>query len=62
MIDYKGIADALRAHGLRRLFLHAERLRFRLDRPYDFSAPLPEDLALVLGKLEAAGGEAAPGY
>lgn len=53
---------ALRAHGLRRLFLHAERLRFRLDRPYDFSAPLPEDLALVLGKLAAAGGEAAPGY
>jgi 23S rRNA pseudouridine955/2504/2580 synthase len=47
---------ALRALGLRRLFLHAERLRFRLDRAYDFSAPLPAELAQVLGQLDAAGG------
>jgi len=50
---------ALRARGLRRLFLHAERLRFRLERDYDFAAPLPEDLARVLDQLAAADGAAA---
>ncbi len=50
---------SLRPCGLRRLFLHAERLRFRLDRAYEFSAPLPEELAGVLAQLEAADGAAA---
>ena len=42
---------ALRTLGLKRLFLHAERLRFTLDRPYEFSAPLPEELDQVLQGL-----------
>jgi 23S rRNA pseudouridine955/2504/2580 synthase len=39
--------------GLRRLFLHAERLSFRLEREYVFEAPLPEELERVLGTLGA---------
>lgn len=44
----------LRGLGLRRLFLHAERLRFTLDREYDFKAPLPAELEAVLEALETA--------
>jgi 23S rRNA pseudouridine955/2504/2580 synthase len=43
----------LHALGLRRLFLHAARLSFRLDRVYAFQAPLPEELAGVLASLAA---------
>lgn len=41
----------MRAAGLRRLFLHAERLSFRLGRNYEFVAPLPADLEQVLTAL-----------
>ena len=46
----------LRAFGLRRLFLHAARLRFRAPhsgRVLQIEAPLPHDLTGVLGALEA---------
>jgi 23S rRNA pseudouridine955/2504/2580 synthase len=46
----------LRAFGLRRLFLHAARLRFRAPhsgRVLQVEAPLPNDLTGVLGALEA---------
>ncbi len=42
----------LRARGLKRLFLHAERLRFTLGRAYEFSAPLPDELNQVLLGLD----------
>lgn len=42
--------------GLRRLFLHAARLEFTLDRPLSFTAPLPAELAAVLSALR--GGDA----
>ncbi len=44
----------MKAYGLKRLFLHASRLRFRHpmdDRTMDIEAPLPEELASVLTKL-----------
>jgi 23S rRNA pseudouridine955/2504/2580 synthase len=38
--------------GLKRLFLHAARFEFDLDeRAYSFSAPLPDDLRVVLDRL-----------
>jgi len=46
--------QAMRQLGLRRLFLHAARLRFRHpldDRIVDVSAPLPGDLAALLEQL-----------
>lgn len=43
----------LKMLGLKRLFLHAERLEFVLDRPLSFSAPLPVELATVLCALDA---------
>lgn len=43
----------LRAAGLRRQFLHAHRLRFRLERPITVEAPLPADLQAVLAALGA---------
>ena len=53
--DEKYADDAARARaeelGLRRLFLHAERLRFTLgERRYDLSAPLDEELITILEK------------
>jgi 23S rRNA pseudouridine955/2504/2580 synthase len=49
---------ALRAVGLKRLFLHAERLCFTLDRAYAFDAPLPDELGAVLQALGPAHQEA----
>jgi 23S rRNA pseudouridine955/2504/2580 synthase len=47
---------AMRAHGLRRLFLHAARFEFALgERTFSFSAPLAPDLAAVIDTLQAAG-------
>lgn len=43
----------LHAAGLRRQFLHAHRLRFRLDKPISVVAPLPADLRTVLAALGA---------
>ncbi|MGH8156317.1 MAG: RluA family pseudouridine synthase, partial [Rhodanobacteraceae bacterium] len=38
--------------GLTRLFLHAARFEFDLgERAYSFSAPLPDDLRVVLDRL-----------
>ena len=46
----------LRSAGLARMFLHASRFAFDLgDRHFDFSAPLPEDLAAVLDRLTRTG-------
>jgi 23S rRNA pseudouridine955/2504/2580 synthase len=45
---------ALKAAGLRRLFLHAASLRFALkdgEQPYVLNAPLPDDLRRVLDAL-----------
>lgn len=44
----------MKALGLRRVFLHAQRMAFRLSdgREVDVSAPLPEELKLVLDRLE----------
>ncbi len=42
---------SLRSCGLKRLFLHAQRLEFDLDHPYDIMAPLPSDLTYVLAQL-----------
>ena len=37
-----------KAHGLRRLFLHAQRLEFRLGgRRHHFEAPLDDELSVV---------------
>jgi 23S rRNA pseudouridine1911/1915/1917 synthase len=50
-----GRPGAERAIGLRRQFLHAARLAFRLPggRPVAFDSPLPDDLRAVLARLEA---------
>ncbi len=48
-----GFNRRLKAFGLRRLFLHAERLELSLDGPLSFTAPLPEELAAVLDRLGA---------
>ncbi len=56
-------ADAkLKSAGLRRMFLHAYRLSF--ERPdsggvFNITAPLPEELELVLAKLRESRGKAA---
>lgn len=42
----------LKSLGLKRLFLHAERLEFALDRPLCFTAPLPTELCAVLDALD----------
>ncbi|HSO79235.1 MAG TPA: RluA family pseudouridine synthase, partial [Chromatiaceae bacterium] len=47
---------ALRALGLRRLFLHAASLELQpahLDQPLRLQAPLPAELEALLGRLEA---------
>lgn len=46
--------------GIPRLFLHAERLRLghpRTGEPLEIVAPLPDDLAVPLGRLPTARGE-----
>ena len=46
---------AMRAHGLKRLFLHAARFEFELaGRGYSFSAPLAPELARVIDSLQRA--------
>ncbi|HEX7770705.1 MAG TPA: RluA family pseudouridine synthase [Dokdonella sp.] len=48
---------AMRAHGLKRLFLHAARFEFDLgERRYSFSAPLAADLAKVVEALQRRSG------
>lgn len=44
----------MKSRGLRRLFLHAQRLAFHLDdgREVDVSAPLPQELRELLDELE----------
>ncbi len=48
--------DHMRAHGVKRLFLHAASLRFTLDdqAPMLVEAPLPEDLNKVLQSLSGS--------
>jgi 23S rRNA pseudouridine955/2504/2580 synthase len=50
----KDANKALKASGLKRLFLHAASLRFALKdgtEPYLLNAPLPDDLRSTLDKL-----------
>ena len=50
----KEFNKAMRAFGLKRLFLHAARFEFSIgERSYGFSAPLPDDLKSVLDRLTA---------
>ena len=42
---------AMRSIGLQRMFLHAQRIQFRLDQKFDITAPLPADLEQLLTKL-----------
>lgn len=54
----KAANQALKAAGLRRLFLHAASLRFSLSmspEPYVLNAPLPDELVAVLNALGARG-------
>lgn len=54
----KAANQALKAAGLRRLFLHAASLRFSLSmspEPYVLSAPLPDELVAVLNALGSRG-------
>jgi 23S rRNA pseudouridine955/2504/2580 synthase len=45
--------QAMRKHGLKRLFLHAARFEFEIgERRYAFSAPLPPELRKVLDSLQ----------
>ena len=45
--------QAMRKHGLKRLFLHAARFEFEIgERRYAFSAPLPPELRKVLDSLD----------
>jgi len=48
----KGFNRQLKKLGLKRLFLHAERLSFSLHKPFEFCAPLPEALQRLLNKLD----------
>ncbi|TDR39980.1 ribosomal large subunit pseudouridine synthase C [Tahibacter aquaticus] len=49
---------SLKPYGVRRLFLHAKHFGFELGgKTYAFSAPLADDLAVVLDKLPAAKGK-----
>lgn len=59
----EGFNRVMRRHGLRRLFLHAERLRLRhpeTGRELVVRCGLPEVLAGVLESLRAAGGSVPP--
>lgn len=47
-----GFNRRLKTLGLKRLFLHAERLEFELDRPLCFTARLPDELGAVLDALD----------
>jgi 23S rRNA pseudouridine955/2504/2580 synthase len=50
---------ALKAHGLKRLFLHADRVAFRrpdVGESVEFCTPLPEDLGRVLVALDPDAG------
>lgn len=52
----KAANQAMRAFGLKRLFLHAAELRFALasgEQPYVLNAPLPAELRSVLDRLAA---------
>lgn len=45
--------QAMRKHGLKRLFLHAARFEFEIgERSYAFSAPLPVELRKVVDSLQ----------
>ncbi|MDQ7017177.1 MAG: pseudouridine synthase, partial [Gammaproteobacteria bacterium] len=48
----KGFNRQLKKLGLKRLFLHAERLSFTLHKPFEFRAPLPDALERLLNKLD----------
>ena len=55
----KAANKALKAAGLKRLFLHAASLRFALkdgEQPYVLNAPLPDDLRRALDALGASRG------
>lgn len=45
--------QTLKNRGLRRMFLHAQRLSFRLDRDYDFVAPMDTEWQQYLSILES---------
>lgn len=47
----------MRKLGLKRMFLHAHRLRFALDEPVDVVSPLPEELAQFLAILKSKAGK-----
>ena len=52
-----GDSDANRyfkEHGLKRMFLHAWQLRFKLDRPYHITAPVDADWQRAIDMLESA--------
>lgn len=44
----------LKEHGLKRMFLHAWQLRFKLDKAYNITAPVDEDWEKVFDLLESA--------
>lgn len=54
--------QALARLGLRRLFLHAAALEFRLTHKHRIEAPLPADLQAVLDTLKAMRPESQTGY
>ena len=45
--------QTLKDRGLKRMFLHAQRLSFRLDRDYDFVAPIDTEWQQFLSILES---------
>lgn len=45
--------QTLKDRGLKRMFLHAQRLSFRLDRDYDFVAPIDTEWQQYLSILES---------
>jgi len=54
----RGANRSLRAYGLKRMFLHAESVRFRHPRNgrlMEFTAPLPDELERVLAQLREKG-------
>lgn len=46
--------QSLKDRGLRRMFLHAQRLSFHLDQDYDFVAPMDSEWQQYLSILEAS--------
>ena len=44
----------LKEQGLKRMYLHAWKLRFKLDKPYNITAPVDEDWQRALDLLEQA--------